>query len=83
MEKNIGSFLLVVTLLFLYFKSLKIKKKYFKKSILFKNKIQKIKSKKKKLDTKFEIDLFEKKKVDDLTKQVLDLHKLILENKIK
>jgi len=83
MEKIIGSFFLLIILLFLHYKLFNIKKRHFQKSSYFRKKIQKIRSKKKVLDTKFEIDAIEKKEVDDLAKQVVDLHKLILENKIK
>lgn len=77
MEKLIGSFFLLFILLSLYLKSFSIKKRYFRKSILYRKKIQKIKSKINVLDSRLEINSFEKKEVDDLSKQVLDLHKLI------
>lgn len=49
----------------------------------YRKKIKQIKSKKNVLDTKFETNVVNKNEVDDLAKQVLDLHKLILESKIK
>lgn len=62
MEKIIGSFFLLIILLFLHCKLFNIKKRHFQKSIRFRKKIQKIRLKKKVLDTKFEIDAIEKKR---------------------
>lgn len=83
MEKIIGSFFLVFILLLLYLNSFSIKKRYFRKSSHYRKKIKNLKSQKNVLDNKLEITPISKKEVNDLAIQVLDLHKSILENKIK
>lgn len=83
METIIFSFFFLVILLFSNYKSFIVKKIHLKKVMYYRKKIKQIKSKKNVLDTKFETNVVNKNEVDDLAKQVLDLHKLILESKIK
>lgn len=83
MEKMIVVFILLIICLLLYYKSISLKKKYFLEANKFKNEIEILKVKNLILEKKFDLDSVYKLEINELSSQVLELHKYLIDKHLK
>lgn len=83
MEKMIVVFILLIICLLLYYKSISLKKKYFSEANKFKSEIEILKVKILVLEKKFDLDSVYKLEINELSSQVLELHKYLIDKHLK
>lgn len=74
---NLGG--LIICLL-LYYKSVVLRKRYFLKAKEYKGEIEILKAKIEVLEKKIDLDSIDKFEINELSSQVLELHKLLIKN---